>query len=45
LIVPNHNKEFWLLIKKVDKNFKEKEKLLSAYRWKLLNENVFDKNE
>jgi predicted metal-dependent hydrolase len=42
LIVPNHNKEFWLLIKKVDKNFKEKEKLLSAYRWKLLNENVFD---
>jgi len=40
LLVPTHKKEFWLLIKKFDKDYREKEKLLAAYRWKLLNENA-----
>jgi predicted metal-dependent hydrolase len=35
LIVRNHKKEFWLLVKKLDLNFKEKEKLLAGYRLKL----------
>jgi predicted metal-dependent hydrolase len=35
LIVRNHKKEFWLLVKKLDPNFKEKEKLLAGYRLKL----------
>jgi predicted metal-dependent hydrolase len=35
LIVKNHKKEFWLLVKKLDLNFKEKEKLLAGYRLKL----------
>ena len=43
LLVPTHKKEFWLLIKKFDKDYREKEKLLAAYRWKLLNEKVLKK--
>jgi predicted metal-dependent hydrolase len=35
LIVRNHKKEFWLLVKKLDPNFKEKEKLLAGYRVRL----------
>jgi predicted metal-dependent hydrolase len=35
LIVRNHNKEFWLLVKKLDPNFKEKEKLLAGYKVRL----------
>jgi predicted metal-dependent hydrolase len=35
LIVKNHKKEFWLLVKKLDPNFKEKEKLLAGYRVRL----------
>jgi predicted metal-dependent hydrolase len=35
LIIKNHKKEFWLLVKKFDPNFKEKEKLLAGYRLKL----------
>jgi predicted metal-dependent hydrolase len=35
LIVRNHKKEFWLLVKKLDPNFKEKEKFLAGYRLKL----------
>jgi predicted metal-dependent hydrolase len=35
LIIKNHKKEFWLLVKKLDSNFKEKEKLLAGYRLKL----------
>jgi predicted metal-dependent hydrolase len=35
LIIRNHKKEFWLLVKKLDLNFKEKEKLLAGYRLKL----------
>jgi len=35
LIVRNHKKEFWLLVKKLDPNFKEKEKLLAGYKVRL----------
>jgi len=35
LIFRNHKNYFWLLIKKLDPNFKEKEKLLAGYRLKL----------
>jgi len=35
LIFRNHKNYFWLLIKKIDPNFKEKEKLLAGYRLKL----------
>ena len=35
LLIKNHKKEFWLLIKKFDFNFNEKEKLLASYRLKL----------
>ena len=36
LIIRNHKKEFWLLVKKFDPEFQEKEKLLASYRVKLL---------
>ena len=35
LIIKNHKKEFWLLVRKLDPKFKEKEKLLAGYRLKL----------
>jgi len=35
LLIKHHKKEFWLLIKKFDSNFKEKEKLLAGYRLRL----------
>ncbi len=35
LIIRNHKKEFWLLVKKLDPEFKEKEKLLAGYRLKI----------
>jgi len=41
LLVPTHKKEFWFLIKKFDNDYKEKEKLLTAYIFKLLNENFY----
>jgi predicted metal-dependent hydrolase len=31
LIVKNHSKEFWMLISKLDPNFKENIKLLDGY--------------
>jgi len=35
LLVKNHKELFWLLVQKIDPNFKEKEKLLAGYRIKL----------
>jgi len=34
LIVKNHRKEFYLLVKKIDGNFENKEKLLLSYKFK-----------
>lgn len=38
LIVKNHRKEFWLLVKKLDERYEEKERLLSCYNLKLMEE-------
>jgi len=35
LIVRNHNKAFWRLVSKFDCDYKEREKILSSYRFKL----------
>jgi len=35
LLVKNHKNLFWLLVQKIDPNFKEKEKLLAGYMLKL----------
>jgi hypothetical protein len=35
LIVRNHNKEFWILVNKLDPDFKEKRKILAGYMIKL----------
>jgi len=35
LLIKNHKKEFWLLVKKLSPNYLKEEKLLSAYRIKL----------
>ena len=35
LLIKNHKKEFWLLVKKLSPNYLKKEKILSAYRIKL----------
>jgi len=35
LLIKNHKKEFWLLVKKLSPNYLKYEKLLSAYRIKL----------
>lgn len=36
LIVKSHKEEFWHLVQKICPDFKEKEKLLAAYAFKLL---------
>jgi len=38
LIVKNHRKEFWLLVKKLDERYEEKERLLLCYNLKLMEE-------
>ncbi|GIW66997.1 MAG: hypothetical protein KatS3mg095_0895 [Candidatus Parcubacteria bacterium] len=35
LLIKNHRKEFWLLVKKLCPDFKEKQKLLAGYRIRL----------
>jgi len=35
LIINNHKREFWMLIDRLDSQFKEKEKLLAEYSLKL----------
>jgi predicted metal-dependent hydrolase len=35
LLVKNHKKEFWFLVSRLDRNFKEKEKLLQGYKFRL----------
>jgi predicted metal-dependent hydrolase len=37
LVINSHNKNFWDIILRLDKNYKEKEILLSAYRLKINN--------
>jgi predicted metal-dependent hydrolase len=34
LIIRNHNKEFWMLVSKLDPDFKEKRKMLAGYMMK-----------
>jgi predicted metal-dependent hydrolase len=35
LLIKNHKKEFWLLVKKLEPNFIQKQKLLASYKVKL----------
>jgi predicted metal-dependent hydrolase len=35
LLIKNHRKEFWLLVKKLCPDFKEKEKMLAGYKVKI----------
>jgi predicted metal-dependent hydrolase len=37
LIEGNHGKRFWRLVEGLDRNYREKEKLLAGYRIKLEN--------
>ena len=45
LIFRNHKKEFWLLIRRFDPHFREKEKLLAGYIMKLIQNCEFCKRD